>query len=91
MKISVSSYSFQQYISSGKMSLFDTVSKAKELGFEASETAFIGDSDTDMLTGNNAKMFSVGCSWGYRPREVLAEAGADVIIDAPAELTAIFS
>ena len=64
---------------------------AKELGFEPSETAFIGDSDTDMLTGNNAKMFSVGCSWGYRPREVLAEAGADVIIDTPAELTAVFS
>ena len=64
---------------------------AKQLGFEPFETAFIGDSDTDMLTGRNAKMLAVGCSWGYRPREVLAEAGADVIIDAPTELADIFS
>ena len=64
---------------------------AKELGFEPEQTAFIGDSDTDMLTGNNAGMLSVGCSWGYRTREILSEAGADVIVDAPVELTAIFS
>ena len=64
---------------------------ARELGFEPAETAFIGDSDTDMLTGNNAGMLCVGCSWGYRSRAVLAEAGADVIVDAPSELTAVFS
>lgn len=64
---------------------------AKKLGFKPSETAFIGDSDTDMLTGRNARMLAVGCSWGYRPREVLAEAGADVIIDAPTELAQLFS
>lgn len=33
MKIGVSSYSFAQYIRQGKMTLFDTVAKAKELGF----------------------------------------------------------
>ena len=37
MKISVSSYSFQQYISSGKLTQLDTVAKAHELGFEAIE------------------------------------------------------
>ena len=37
MKISVSSYSFNQYISSGKMTQLDTVAKAHELGFEAIE------------------------------------------------------
>ena len=64
---------------------------AERLGFSASETAFIGDSDTDMHTGNNAKMLAVGCAWGYRSREVLADAGADVIIDAPVELLELFS
>ena len=63
---------------------------ARQLGFEPSQTAFIGDSDTDMLTGNNAQMLAVGCSWGYRPREVLERAGADVIIDAPTELAELF-
>ena len=38
----------------------------------------------------NAKMYSVGCSWGYRPREVLAETGADIIIDVPAQILEIF-
>lgn len=37
MKISVSSYSFMQYIRDGRMTLLDTVSKAKELGLEAIE------------------------------------------------------
>ncbi|MBQ7040350.1 MAG: sugar phosphate isomerase/epimerase [Clostridia bacterium] len=34
MKIGVSSYSFSQYIRQGKMTQFDTVAKAKELGFD---------------------------------------------------------
>ena len=37
MKISVSSYSFRQYIRAGKMTQFDCVAKAKELGFDAIE------------------------------------------------------
>lgn len=37
MKISVSSYSFQQYISAGKITQLDCVNKAKEMGFEAIE------------------------------------------------------
>lgn len=37
MKISVSAYSFYQYINAGKMSLFETIEKAHEMGFEAIE------------------------------------------------------
>ena len=37
MKISVSSYSFQQYIRAGEMTQFDCVAKAKELGFDGIE------------------------------------------------------
>lgn len=37
MKVSVSSYSFSQYINSGKLTLVECVSKAKELGFDAIE------------------------------------------------------
>ncbi len=37
MKIGVSSYSFSQYIRAGKMTQFDCVSKAKEMGFDAIE------------------------------------------------------
>lgn len=37
MKISVSSYSFSQYIRQGKMTQLDCVAKAKEMGFDAIE------------------------------------------------------
>lgn len=37
MKISVSSYSFQQYISLGKMTQFDTVAAASDMGFDGIE------------------------------------------------------
>ena len=51
---------------------------------------YVGDSEVDILTAKNAKMYSVGCSWGYRPREVLSETGADVIIDEPTQILDIF-
>jgi len=37
MKIGVSSYSFSQYLSSGKMTVKDTITKAAEMGFDAIE------------------------------------------------------
>ena len=37
MKISVSSYSFDKYLRSGKIDLFGAVEKAKEMGFDAIE------------------------------------------------------
>ena len=46
MKISVSSYSFQQYIGRGKLTQLDCVSKAKEMGFDAIE--FIDISGTSL-------------------------------------------
>lgn len=61
---------------------------AESLGVKPENCAFIGDSDVDVLTGKNAGMTSVGCSWGYRPRETLE--GADFVIDSPAELMEIF-
>ena len=45
MKISVSSYSFYQYIKAGKLTQLECVAKAKEMGFDAIEfTDITGDS-----------------------------------------------
>ena len=63
---------------------------ASAAGVLAEECAFIGDSDVDVLTGKNAGMATVACSWGYRPRELLLECGADFLIDEPGELLDIF-
>ncbi len=54
MKISVSSYSFSQYIRAGKMTQFETVAKAKELGFDAIEFITI-DGETHEERIENAK------------------------------------
>ena len=61
---------------------------AESFGAKPSECAFIGDSDVDVMTAKNAGMTSVACPWGYRPREVLAD--ADVIVESADELTRIF-
>lgn len=55
------------------------------------ECAFVGDSDVDILTAKNAGMLAVGCAWGYRGAEVLLNAGADIIIGEPGQLSDIFN
>ena len=55
MKISVSSYSFSQYIKLGKMTQFDCISKAKEMGFDAIEFINI-DGENLEEQKNNAKL-----------------------------------
>jgi len=61
---------------------------AERLGISPCECAFIGDSDVDVKTGKNAGMTTVGCSWGYRPRELLSD--ADFVVDSPKQLLELF-
>lgn len=62
---------------------------ADELGLLTSECIYIGDTNTDMITGNSANMFTVGATWGFRNREELEENDADYIIDNPLQLLEI--
>lgn len=55
MKISVSSYSFAQYIWQGKMTQLDCVAKAKEMGFDAIEFIDIDGAPDLALQKENAK------------------------------------
>lgn len=50
------------------------------------ECLYVGDSDVDMLTAQNAGVTSVGVTWGFRSRECLQQAGAKHIIKHPLEL-----
>lgn len=57
------------------------------VGGDASECAFIGDTDVDILTGKNmGAALSIGVSWGFRPREELEMAGADLVSDNADEI-----
>lgn len=60
---------------------------AKVMGVSPSGCFFIGDSDVDMMTAVNAGMRAVGVKWGFRPVEELMEAGAQEILQEPADLT----
>lgn len=55
MKISVSSYSFHQYVGRGKMTQLDCVAKAKEMGFDAIEFTDIDGAPDLQLQKENAR------------------------------------
>ncbi|MBQ9080431.1 MAG: HAD-IA family hydrolase [Clostridia bacterium] len=63
---------------------------AARLDVNPNECAFVGDSEVDIMTAKNAGMYSVGCSWGYRSRELLSDTGADIIIDTPPQILNTF-
>lgn len=53
------------------------------------ETIYVGDSGVDMQTARNLGVYSVGVSWGFRPKSELMREGADVIIDKAEQLIKI--
>ena len=64
-----------------------TLAMLRDMGGDPSELAFIGDSPQDIATGKNAgAALTVGVLWGFRSREDLLLAGADVLVDAPSDI-----
>ena len=62
---------------------------AEELRVLPERCLYIGDTNTDMKTGNAAGMDTCGVLWGFRDREELEENHACYIIEQPRELLAI--
>lgn len=56
MKFAVSAYSFSQYIRQGKMTQFDSVAKAKEMGFDGIEFTEINGEDLNAQKENARKI-----------------------------------
>ena len=50
------------------------------------EILYIGDSKTDMQTGQNAGMDTIGVSWGFRGRKELEENHASYVVDHPEDI-----
>jgi len=53
---------------------------------DPARTLFVGDSDVDICTGKNASLVTCGVLWGFRGRDELAAAGADILVLRPEEL-----
>ncbi len=60
-----------------------------ELGVNAHEVVYIGDTDVDMHTGRNLGAYTVGVLWGFRDEEELIKNGADEIVSYPKEIVNI--
>ncbi|PHU38108.1 HAD-IA family hydrolase [Agathobacter ruminis] len=65
----------------------DTVVEAlKELNVSVEHAIYVGDSEVDIQTAQNAGMSCISVSWGFKSKSFLEKQGAQAIIDMPAEL-----
>ena len=58
----------------------------EEMGADATNTLFVGDSNVDIQTAKNGGLTSCGVLWGFRSRAELEAEGADFIVETPVEL-----
>lgn len=57
-----------------------------ELNVKKEECVYVGDTSTDMQTGKNANVFTIGVTWGFRDKQELIEHHADLVVDYPSEI-----
>ena len=62
----------------------------EETAVSAEQTVIVGDSHTDIETGRNADLWTIGVTYGFAPH-TLRDASPDVVVDHPQELAAVFS
>ena len=53
---------------------------------DPSECLYFGDTNTDIKTGKNAKMTTVGVLWGFRGREELAAFQPEFLLEKPLDI-----
>jgi phosphoglycolate phosphatase len=63
-----------------------TIKIVESMGLATKDFLFIGDSAVDIQTAATAGIRSVGVSWGFRGKDELLKAKADIVIDSPTEI-----
>lgn len=58
-----------------------------EFGFEPANTWFITDTSGDLVEAHKTGVHTVAASWGFHPREWLAEQSPEHIVDTPQALS----
>ena len=56
------------------------------LGVEKEDAVYIGDSEVDIKTADNAGLDEIAVEWGFRDSEYLRTQGAKTLVKTPAEL-----
>lgn len=64
---------------------------AAKMGVLAEEIVYIGDSSTDIQTGKNAGMDTIGVSWGFRGRTEMEQSGSSFVVDNPIQILNIIT
>ncbi len=63
----------------------------EELGVKPEEVLYVGDGDTDMEFASKMGFLAVGVTWGYRDRDQLLAAGAELLVDSFDELAKLMN
>ena len=58
----------------------------KEFSLIPEECLYFGDTNTDMETGKNAGVDTVGVTWGFRSRGELEAYSPRLIVDSPSQI-----
>ena len=58
----------------------------KEMKVEAADCVYVGDSEVDVQTANNAGLDCIAVTWGYRDIDVLKKNRPKYILDSPEEI-----
>lgn len=64
-------------------SLFSVMEK---LGADKQKTVYIGDSEVDIQTAQNAGVDCISVTWGFKDKAFLIESGANNLVDSPDEI-----
>jgi phosphoglycolate phosphatase len=62
----------------------------EESGVRAEHAVIVGDSHTDVETGRNAGLWTIGVTYGFAPH-TLADEPPDILVDQPHEVGVIFT
>ena len=69
----------------------DMVLKAlKDSGLTPEQAVYIGDSEIDIQTAENAGLDCLSVTWGFRSKTFLQNHGARFLVDTPEEIAAFF-
>lgn len=61
----------------------------KDLGVDAKDCVYVGDSEVDILTAKNANLNCISVSYGFKPKSFLVENHATVICETVPQLSKI--
>lgn len=61
----------------------------QSLSLSPSDCLYVGDSETDVMTAQNAGIDCCAVLWGFRDKETLVKAGATQFVTTPSEILAL--